>query len=81
MKSIISEFNNHLIELQSEVYSEYEIGYPIHQGETRRIEKAIRRYQEGTFGNCKYCGNPINEERLMKYQCDTCISCQLNRKK
>lgn len=32
--------------------------------EIRRIEQALRRIEDGTYGVCTECGDPISEQRL-----------------
>ena len=41
------------------------------------IDAALRRADEGTYGTCERCGNPIGEERLRARPWATlCIDCQ-----
>ena len=43
----------------------------------RDIEKALKRIDEGTYGTCKYCNNPINPKRLeARPTASSCISCK-----
>ncbi len=43
----------------------------------RQIEDALRRIEEGTYGYCKECGEPIEEGRLLAKPFATlCISCK-----
>ncbi len=43
----------------------------------RQIEDALRRIEEGTYGYCKVCGEPIEEGRLLAKPFATmCISCK-----
>jgi DnaK suppressor protein len=43
----------------------------------QQVEDALRRYDEGTYGICETCGNPIAEKRLRAYPAAThCIDCQ-----
>jgi DnaK suppressor protein len=42
-----------------------------------QVEAALRRLDEGTYGVCARCGNPINPERLEALPYATyCIKCQ-----
>jgi DnaK suppressor protein len=34
------------------------------QNTLRRIDAALRRIEDGTYGRCEVCGKPIGEERL-----------------
>ena len=46
------------------------------------IEKALNRIEKGTYGICKYCGNPINEKRLIaRPRAGACISCKTGLQK
>jgi len=41
------------------------------------IDKALGRIKNGTYGICKYCGNPIAEKRLLaRPTTSACISCK-----
>ncbi|MFA5131681.1 MAG: TraR/DksA family transcriptional regulator [Patescibacteria group bacterium] len=41
------------------------------------IEKSLERIKKGTYGTCKYCGNPIAEKRLLaRPTASSCISCK-----
>lgn len=42
-----------------------------------RIERALARFEDGTYGSCVRCGKPIGEERLEAVPAaDLCIVCQ-----
>jgi len=46
------------------------------RAEIRAIERALRRIEEGTFGDCAECGDPIPFARLeAKPSTETCIDC------
>lgn len=41
------------------------------------IEKALARIENGNYGICKYCHNPIDEKRLMaRPTAGACITCK-----
>jgi len=43
----------------------------------RDIKKAIRSIDEGKYGICKYCGQPIEEKRLLVRPTSTsCVECK-----
>lgn len=45
--------------------------------EYNRIIQALQMMEEGTYGVCEDCGNPISEKRLKSYPNATrCIACQ-----
>jgi len=42
-----------------------------------QITSAVERIDDGTYGQCQRCGNPINEERLEAFPYVAhCIECQ-----
>ena len=55
-----------MLSIQANEYEEY-----------RMINKALQAIEEGTYGKCIDCGNPIAEKRLLLYPNATrCITCQ-----
>lgn len=55
-----------LLSIQANEYEEY-----------RMINKALKAIEDGTYGKCFDCGNPIAEKRLLLYPNATrCITCQ-----
>jgi RNA polymerase-binding protein DksA len=41
------------------------------------VDKALTRIKNGTYGICKYCGNPIAEKRLLaRPTANSCVSCK-----
>lgn len=54
------------ISIQANEYAEY-----------RMITKALKAIEDGTYGVCMDCSNPIAEKRLLMYPNATrCITCQ-----
>jgi DnaK suppressor protein len=46
------------------------------RGELARVEAALRKLDDGTYGLCASCGNPIGAERLEAIPwAPTCIDC------
>ncbi len=42
----------------------------------QRIERALTKIKNGTFGDCEECGEPIEEKRLeASPELNSCISC------
>jgi DnaK suppressor protein len=47
-----------------------------------KMQEAIKRIDEGTFGVCDSCGGPISEKRLMARPVTTeCIDCKTKQEK
>lgn len=43
----------------------------------RDIESALDRMEKGTYGICKYCGEPINEKRMQaRPVASACVECK-----
>lgn len=43
----------------------------------RDIDSALKRIEDGTYGVCKYCGEPINPKRLLaRPVASACIECK-----
>lgn len=79
ISSELSFYDNHPSDLASEWY-DMERGMAFKQNEVlllEKIDKAISRIENDTYGTCKTCGKPINEERLefIPYA-ENCVECQ-----
>ena len=47
-----------------------------------QAEHAMQRLEEGTYGNCEGCSNPIPWERLEIFpSATTCVNCKQNRER
>lgn len=45
--------------------------------EIRDVEKALKAIEDGTYGICKYCNEPIDEKRLeARPASSSCINCK-----
>lgn len=43
----------------------------------RDIDNALQRIEDGTYGTCKYCGQPIGEKRLLaRPVASACVPCK-----
>jgi len=62
----LSLYDNHPADVASEVYERgKDIGFKIYaQQQIEKVEDALRRLEEGTYGYCDKCGKPIPLERL-----------------
>ncbi|HWG57270.1 MAG TPA: TraR/DksA C4-type zinc finger protein [Gaiellaceae bacterium] len=63
---VSSSADNHMADTASETY-EREFDEGIEEGaqrQLREVDEALARIDEGTYGTCAACGNPIPEERL-----------------
>ena len=48
----------------------------IERAERAVLTEALRRLEEGTYGQCVYCDNPIPTERLLVLpETDHCLGC------
>ena len=78
-EEIVGSSDNHLAETAS-VTLDREIDYSLEENSEqvlRAIDGALRRIDEGTFGICETCGQPISEERLEAIPYATqCIDCR-----
>ncbi len=64
--SELSLYDNHPADIASETF-EKEMHFNLEENEKRILEdidKAIGKIEEGTYGDCDVCGQPINLERL-----------------
>jgi DnaK suppressor protein len=71
--------DNHLAETAT-VTLDREIDYTLEENSENvlsSIESALERIDEGTYGTCVNCGNPIHEDRLAAIPWAThCIGCK-----
>jgi len=50
--------------------------------ESARIERALRKFEEGTYGLCDNCGQPIDPARLEALpQASLCLNCKAQQTK
>jgi len=74
-----NSFDNHLADTAT-VTLDREIDYTLEENEERvlaAIDDALKRIEAGTFGICRTCGRPIDEERLEALPYTTqCIECK-----
>ena len=78
-EEIIGSSDNHLGETATATLDR-EIDYSLEENSEqvlRAIDRALQRIDEGTFGICETCGQPISEERLEAIPYATqCIDCR-----
>jgi DnaK suppressor protein len=78
-EEIVGNSDNHLGETATATLDR-EIDYSLEENSEqvlRSIDGALRRIDEGTFGTCETCGQPISEERLEAIPYATqCIDCR-----
>jgi len=74
-----STMDNHLADLAT-VTLDREIDYTLEENSEhllKEIDKALEKIEQGTFGFCETCGQPIAEERLLAIPYATqCIDCK-----
>ena len=52
------------------------------RAELARVERALRSLDEGTFGLCRSCGDPLSEARLeAKPDATLCVQCAEKRER
>jgi len=78
-EEIVGSSDNHLGETATATLDR-EIDYSLEENSEqvlKSIEGALERIDEGTFGICQTCGEPISEERLEAIPYATqCIDCR-----
>jgi RNA polymerase-binding protein DksA len=78
-EEIVGNSDNHLGDTATATLDR-EIDYSLEENSEqvlRAIDAALRRIEEGTFGICETCGQPISEERLEAIPYATqCIDCR-----
>lgn len=80
----LSGYAYHMADAGTDAYAQ-ELESNIASGESEtlhQIDDALMRIDDGTFGICDMCGEPINVKRLevMPYAC-MCIKCQSEEEK
>jgi DnaK suppressor protein len=75
-------YDNHLADTATETYDR-ELDYTLEENSEHvlsEIEGALKRIEDGTYGQCTNCGRQIPEERLEARPYATlCIDCQRQR--
>ena len=75
-------YDNHLADTATETYDR-ELDYTLEENSEHvlaEIDAALRRIEDGTYGQCTNCGRQIPEERLEARPYATlCIDCQRQR--
>lgn len=60
--------------------AEYDTNLQIEQtleGQLRDVKKSLKKLEEGAYGICKYCGQPIEERRLLaRATSGSCVACK-----
>jgi RNA polymerase-binding protein DksA len=72
-------YDNHLADTATETYDR-ELDYTLEENSEHvlsEIDAALKRIEDGTYGQCSNCGKQIPEERLEALPYATlCIDCQ-----
>jgi len=75
----LSDYDNHPADAASETYERTK-DYALEENFREiieRIDEALRKVDDQTYGTCDRCGDPINPERLKAIPYATlCIGCQ-----
>lgn len=78
----LSGYSYHMADMASDDYErDFSLGRATdEQGLLYLIDEALKRIQEGTYGNCLQCGKPISKKRLAALpHTDSCIGCQTKK--
>ena len=68
---------NEALELEKRLALEQEI-----QDRLTKVERALRKFEEGTYGQCDSCGQPIDPDRLEALpHAALCLSCKAKQAK
>jgi RNA polymerase-binding transcription factor DksA len=74
-----SEYGDDSDENAHEV-EEYTVNKPLEitlENTLRDINRSLTRLEQGTYGICKYCDKPIDEDRLLaRPTSSSCVSCK-----
>ena len=77
--SELSDYDNHPADAASDTYERTK-DYALEENFreiTDQIEEALRKIEDGTYGDCDRCGKHINPDRLKAIPYATlCIDCQ-----
>ena len=77
--SELSDYDNHPADAASDTYERTK-GFALEENFKEmidRIDEALRKIHEGTYGQCDRCGTSINPDRLKAIPYATlCIDCQ-----
>lgn len=74
----LSTLPSHLADIGTESYDQdFALGLIENEQETlQQIDEALQRIEDGTFGVCQECGQPIAKPRLLAIPyASTCINC------
>lgn len=77
--TVESYYGNHLADAGTDTFEEEKaLALEAHLvGLLGKVDEALRRFEQGTYGICEECGQPIAPERLeaLPYA-TTCLKCQ-----
>lgn len=77
----LSHYDNHPAEIGSELYSlEMNMALKVHeQTKLKDIQKALEKFNNGTYGKCEHCQKEIQFERLeAKPDARLCMQCEMD---
>ena len=75
----LSGYTYHMADMASDNYErEFSLGRATDEQKILfAIDEALKRVEDGTYGNCQQCGKPIAKKRLMIVpHAELCIGCQ-----
>lgn len=77
----ISAYATHIADLATDYNERERDSYILERSlqNLKRIDQALRRIYDGTYGKCLYCGKEISEKRLVSIpDAEFCIECKRN---
>ncbi len=77
--SELSHYDNHPADMGSELYSlEMNMALKVHeQAKLNDIQRALTKFENGTYGKCENCGEEISQDRLeAKPEARLCLQCE-----
>ena len=75
----LSNYDNHPADLGTDLYSlEMNLALKVHeQNKLNKLQHALKKIDDGTYGKCEHCGKEIDSERLETIpEANFCIQCE-----
>jgi YteA family regulatory protein len=75
----LSNYDNHPADIGSELYTaEMNLALKVHeQSRLKQVNRALKKFENGTYGTCEKCNKPISYERLQAVPyARLCMECE-----